>query len=59
MNKNNKELKKPQMIRIPNSLKVAVQESADKHNKGNWNQELRDLIQIGLKSQQRDGKKEK
>ena len=44
-----KELQEPQMIRMPKSMKVAIQNSADKHNEGNFNREVRDLIQIGLK----------
>jgi len=45
-----KELLRPQMIRITQSLKDEVKSSADKHNEGNFNRELRDLIQIGLKN---------
>jgi len=52
-----KELLKPQMIRITKSLKETIQESADKHNEGNFNREARDLIQIGLKNRKRGEKK--
>ena len=45
-----KELKEPQMTRMPKSMKVAIQASANKHNEGNFNREVRDLIQIGLKT---------
>ena len=51
-----KELQEPQMTRMPKSLKVAIQESADKYNKGNFNREVRELIQIGLKNRKRGGK---
>lgn len=43
-----KELQEHQMLRIPKSLKETIQESADKHNKGNFNKECRELIVIGL-----------
>ena len=56
MNKD-KELLMPQMIRITKSLKDLIKESADKHNEGNFNREVRDLIQIGLKNRKRGGKK--
>ncbi len=52
-----KELQEPQMIRIKPSLKAEVQKSADKHNEGNFNREVRDLIQIGLKNRKRGRKK--
>ena len=51
-----KELQEPQMVRMPNSLKEAIQKSADKHNEGNFNKEVRDLIQIGLKNRKSEGK---
>lgn len=53
----NKELKEPQMVRMPKSMKEAIQTSADKHNEGNFNREVRDLIQIGLKNRKRGEKK--
>ena len=53
----NKEPQEPQMTRMPKSMKVEIQESANKHNEGNFNREVRDLIQIGLKNRKRDGKK--
>lgn len=52
-----KELKEPQMVRMPKSMKEAIQESADQHNEGNFNKECRDLIQIGLKNRKRGEKK--
>ena len=52
-----KELKEPQMVRMPKSMKEAIQESADRHNEGNFNKECRDLIQIGLKNRKRGEKK--
>lgn len=52
-----KELLKPQMIRLNDSLKKTIQTSADKHNEGNFNREVRDLIQIGLKNRKRGEKK--
>lgn len=52
-----KELQEPQMIRIKRSFKAEIQASADKHNGGNFNKECRDLIQIGLKTRKRGGKK--
>ena len=55
--KNTKELQEPQMIRIKPSLKQAIQTSADKYNEGNFNREVRDLIQIGLKNRKRGEKK--
>jgi hypothetical protein len=51
-----KELQEPQMIRIKPSLKAKIQTSADKHNEGNFNREVRDLIQIGLKNRKRGEK---
>jgi len=48
--KKNKEILKPKMTRMHDSMKEAVQESADKHNEGVFDRELRDLIQIGLKN---------
>lgn len=52
-----KEPKEPQMVRMPKSMKIAIQESAGKHNEGNFNKECRDLIQIGLKNRKREEKK--
>lgn len=52
-----KELQEPQMTRMPKSMKEAIQISADKHNEGNFNREVRDLIQIGLKNRKRGEKK--
>ena len=54
MSKN--ELLKPQMIRLTESLKETIQTSANKHNEGNFNREIRDLIQIGLKNRKRGEK---
>ena len=48
MNKN-KELLKQKMTRMRDSMKEAIQKSADKHNKGVFDKELRELIRIGLK----------
>lgn len=56
MNKD-KELLMPQMVRITKSLKDTIKASADKHNEGNFNREVRDLIQIGLKNRKSEGKK--
>lgn len=56
-NTDKKELQEPQMTRMPKSMKVAIQTSADTHNEGNFNREVRDLIQIGLKNRKREGKK--
>lgn len=53
----NKELQEPQMVRMPKSMKEAVKTSAGKHNEGNFNREVRDLIQIGLKNRKRGEKK--
>ena len=50
-----KELLMPQMIRIKSSLKAEIQDSADKNNEGNFNREVRDLIQIGLKNRKSEG----
>ena len=52
-----KELQEPQMTRMPKSMKAEIQASADKHNEGNFNREVRDLIQIGLKNRKREGEK--
>ena len=52
-----KELLEPQMTRMHKSMKEAIQASADKHNEGNFNREVRDLIQIGLKNRKRGEKK--
>ena len=51
-----KELLKPQMIRLTESLKETIQESANKHNEGNFNREVRDLIQIALEKRKREEK---
>ncbi len=51
-----KELQEPQMIRMPKSMKLEIQKSADKYNEGNFNREVRDLIQIGLKNRKRGEK---
>ena len=56
-NTDKKELQEPQMTRMPNSMKVAIQKSADKHNEGIFNKECRDLIRIGLKNRKSEGKK--
>jgi len=42
---------------MPKSMKEAIQASANKHNEGNFNREVRDLIQIGLKNRKRGEKK--
>ena len=42
-----------QMIRIKGAMKFLIQASANKHNGGNFNGEVRDLIQIGLKNRKR------
>jgi len=52
----NKEPQEPQMTRMPKSLKEAIQKSADNNNEGNFNKEVRDLIQIGLKNRKSVGK---
>jgi hypothetical protein len=52
-----KELQEPQMVRMPKSMKETIQESANNHNEGNFNREVRDLIQIGLKNRKRGEKK--
>lgn len=52
-----KENLEPQMIRIRGAMKFLIQESADKRNEGNFNREVRDLIQIGLKNLKRGEKK--
>ena len=49
-----KELQEPQMIRMPKSMKDEVKSSADRHNEGNFNREIRDLIKIGLKTRKID-----
>nr|AKH47480.1 hypothetical protein [uncultured marine virus] len=46
---NKKELLKPKMMRITDTLKNEVQKSADKHNEGIFDRELRDLVRIGLR----------
>ena len=55
-NTDKKELQEPQMVRMPKTMKEAIKTSADKHNKGNFNREVRDLIQIGLKNRKRGRK---
>lgn len=52
-----KENLEPQMIRIKGVMKFLIQTSADKYNEGNFNREMRDLIQIGLKNRKRGEKK--
>jgi hypothetical protein len=51
-----KELLKPKMTRMHDSMKEAIQTSADKHNKGIFDRELRELIRIGLKNREKNGK---
>jgi len=52
-----KELLKNKMTRITDTMKENIQKSADIHNKGIFDRELRDLIQIGLKNRKRKGRK--
>lgn len=52
-----KELLKPKMTRITDTMKQYIQESADKYNEGVFDRELRDLIRIGLKNRKRGEKK--
>lgn len=52
-----KELLNPQMIRLTERLKKTIQKSANKHNEGNFNREVRSLIQIGLQNRKIEGKK--
>ena len=44
----NKELLKQKMTRMHDSMKEDIQQSADIHNEGVFDRELRDLIKIGL-----------
>jgi hypothetical protein len=44
-----KEPQEPQMLRMPKTLKQAIQKSANKHSDGNFNEEARECIRIGLK----------
>jgi hypothetical protein len=44
-----KEILKPKMTRMHDSMKEYIQKSADKYNEGVFDRELRDLIRIGLK----------
>lgn len=52
-----RELLKPKMTRMHDSMKEAIQKSADLHNEGVFDRELRSLIQIGLKNRKRGEKK--
>jgi len=52
-----KELLKNKMTRITDTMKEDVQKSADIHNEGVFDRELRELIRIGLKNRKREGKK--
>ena len=45
-----KENLKPKMTRITDTMKKDIQASADKHNEGVFDRELRELIRIGLKN---------
>jgi hypothetical protein len=44
-----KENLKPKMTRMTDTMKRDIQKSADKHNNGVFDRELRDLVNIGLK----------
>ena len=55
--KTNKETLKPKMTRMHDSMKEDIQKSADLHNEGVFDRELRDLIRIGLKNRKRGEKK--
>lgn len=52
-----KEILKAKMTRMHDSMKEEIQKSADIHNEGVFDRELRDLIRIGLKSRKREEKK--
>jgi len=52
-----KEILKPKMTRMHDSMKEDIQKSADIHNEGVFDRELRDLIRIGLKNRKRGEKK--
>jgi hypothetical protein len=52
-----KEILKPKMTRMHDSMKEYIQKSADKYNEGVFDRELRDLIRIGLKNRKRGEKK--
>ena len=52
-----KEPLKQKMMRMTDTMKTAIQKSADKHNKGIFDRELRELVQIGLKNRKSEGKK--
>ena len=51
-----KELLKPKMTRMHDSMNEDIQKSADIHNEGIFDRELRDLIKIGLKNRKRGEK---
>ena len=51
-----KEPLKQKMTRMTDTMKAAIQKSADKHNNGIFDRELRELVQIGLKNRKRAGK---
>jgi len=52
-----KETLKPKMTRMHDSMKEDIKKSADIHNEGVFDRELRDLIRIGLKNRKRGEKK--
>lgn len=52
-----KELLKPKMTRMTETMKKDIQKSADKYNEGFFDRELRDLIRIGLKNRKEGRKK--
>ena len=52
-----KENLKPKMTRMTDTMKAEIQKSADIHNEGVFDRELRDLIRIGLKNRKWGEKK--
>ncbi|MBT7493574.1 MAG: hypothetical protein HN704_18395 [Bacteroidetes bacterium] len=52
-----KELLKPKMTRMIDTMKSDIQKSANLNNEGVFDRELRSLIQIGLKNRKRGEKK--
>jgi len=51
-----KENLNPKMTRITDTMKKEIQKSADKHNEGVFDRELRELIRIGLKNRKGEEK---
>lgn len=57
MKNKEKEIMKARSFRINDSLKEAIQVSANEHNNGYFDRELRDLAKLGLKVRNKQKRK--